>query len=228
MERNRTPDHPEGLTPLQEFLCTRLLYEELGIVRFGEFKLKVHDKYPDAPLSPIYIDLRGVQRSHFIKRYTINVYEELVQDLDFNFLAGIPMAATPITSSLADKLGKGMVTPRMETKTHGSGAKIDGLLPSDEGSTVLLVDDVITTAASKIEAARLLREAGVNVRDCVVLIDREQGGKEELAKKEIALHAAFTLKQMMDFGLRNGDINQEIYDRVFSGLAELNSFLQSH
>jgi len=176
-EANRGQEvHPEGLTEAQEALSTQLF--EVGAMKFGNFKLKLHDKNPEAPLSPVYIDLRVLRRFPEAKAAAVRVYEELVQPLRFDLLADVPTAATPLVSSLSDRLGVGMVTPRTDAKVHGSGAKVDGLLESDNGKTAVVVDDLVTRADSKLEAVNVLKDNGVNVTDVVVLIDRKQGGEE--------------------------------------------------
>ncbi len=105
-----------GLTKSQQELSLHLF--DIGAVRFGAFKLKLHDTHPKAPLSPIYIDLRVLRRTPKAKAAAIKVYEELVKPLTFDLLADIPTAATPLTSSLSDKLKVGMITPRADKKTH--------------------------------------------------------------------------------------------------------------
>ncbi len=225
MERTISPQNPEGLTNTQKMLAFML--HGIGAIKFGEFKFKLHDEHPEAPLSPDYIDLRMLRRDVQTKRLAADTYVELIRQLDFNLLADVPTAATPIVSSLSDKLGVGMITPRTDAKRHGTGAKIDGLLPEDKGKKVVLVDDLITMAKSKMEAVDILRNAGMIVEDVVVLIDREQGGKEQLEKEGLKLHSAFTRKQMLDYYLRVGVISQETYRKVQEGTILLNSFLSS-
>jgi uridine monophosphate synthetase len=215
--------HPEGLTQAQEDLALQLV--EIGAVKFGAFKLKLHDKRPDAPLSPVYIDLRILRRFPAAKQIAITVYEELVRPLQFDLLADIPLAATPLVSSLADRLQKGQITPRLDTKAHGTGAKVDGLLPEDVGRTAVLIDDLVTRAESKIEAADILRAQGVHVYDIVVLIDRIQGGRDQLQQAGYTLHSACTLQQIMDFYLRVGRLTEEVYRDIQQYSEILNQFL---
>ena len=215
--------HPEGLTPFQEALCLELF--DIGAVKPGNFRLKLHERFPEAPLSPIYINLRLLRRVPPVKSQAVDVYEELVKPLEFDLLADVPTAATTLVSSLSDRIGVGMITPRTDAKTHGSGAKIDGLLPGDEEKRAVLVDDLVTQADSKLEAVAILREYGLEVEDVVVLIDREQGGREELENNGLRLHAAFSMQQMLDFYLRSGKITQEEHIDIQRRLSELNAFL---
>ena len=124
------PSHSEGLTEAQEELAQDLF--EIGAIKFGEFTLKVHQSHPEAPLSPIYIDLRMLRRFPDAKSKAVDVYQELLKPLPFELIADIPTAATPIVSSLSDRLGVGMITPRMGSKGYGVDAKIDGFVDGQD------------------------------------------------------------------------------------------------
>lgn len=215
--------HPEGLTEAQEALSSQLF--EVGAIKFGNFRLKLHDKNPEAPLSPVYIDLRILRRFPKAKAAAVRVYQELVEPLKFDLLADVPTAATPLVSSLSDRLGIGMVTPRTDAKVHGSGAKVDGLLEADKGKTAVVIDDLVTRADSKLEAVNVLKENGVVVKDVVVLVDRKQGGAEQLAAEGYALHSALTMDQMLQFYARTGKVKQEVYHDAVQRLQALNQFL---
>lgn len=221
--REGDPRHPEGLTEVQERLSDQLF--SIGAIKFGNFRLKLHDKKPEAPLSPVYIDLRILRRFPVAKAIAVDVLEELVHPLEFDLLSDIPTAATPLVSSLSDRLGIGMITPRTDDKTHGSGAKIDGMQSSDEGKVAVLIDDLVTRADSKLEAINVLKGHGIKVNDVVVLVDREQGGSDQLIQEGYKFHRAFTMKQMLDLYLRTGRLNQEEFQNIHHRLAELNQFL---
>jgi uridine monophosphate synthetase len=62
----------------------------------------------------------------------------------------------------------------------------------------VVVDDIVTDGASKLEAIEPLEAAGLLVEDLVVLIDREQGGRERLAAKGYRLHAVLTVSACFD------------------------------
>lgn len=222
-ERITNPKHPEGLTSTQEGLALQLF--DLQAVRFGNFRLKLHDQHPDAPLFPIYMDLRMLRRDPSAKGSAVEAYVELVSPLEFDLLADVPTAATPIVSSLSGRLRVGMITPRTDSKGHGTGAKIDGLLDKDKGKKAVLIDDLVTRADSKIEAAEVLVAQGITVEDVVVLIDREQGGKGQLEQKGLKLHSAFTMQQLLNLYRRTGKINESQYQDTIQRIQALNNFL---
>lgn len=213
----------KGLIEARERLLPQLL--DIGAIKFGDFRLKLHDKNPEAPLSPVYIDLRVLRRFPEAKSSAIAVYQELVQPLQFDLLADIPTAATPLVSSLSDRLGVGMITPHTDTKTHGSGAKIDGMLDADRGTKAVLIDDLVTRADSKLEAAEILTDNGIIIRDVVVLIDREQGGREQLAAAGFHLYCALTMGEILDFSVRTGKMSKTVYEDTIQRLAALNKYL---
>jgi uridine monophosphate synthetase len=193
-------------------LATQLL--DTGSVKFGAFKLKLHQTNPDAPLSPIYIDLRIMRSFPNAMATAVEVYQELIKNLNFELLADCPTAATPATAILSYLTKRPMISPRKGDKGYGSGAKIDGLFTN--GQTVLLIDDLITGANSKFEAIKTLEDHGLVIKDAVVLLDREQGGVNQLKKAGYTLHSALKLTELMDYYLKRGKISDEKHKEVIN------------
>lgn len=215
----------EKATDVQEQFMKELF--TIGAVRFGNFRLKLHDNHPEAPLSPVYIDLRMLRRFPAAKKLAVDLYQKLVSPLQFDLLADIPTAATSLVSSLADRLEIGMITPRTDHKKHGTGATIDGWRDKDRGKTAVLIDDVITQATSKLETIAILEKQGITVRDIVVLIDRKQGCREQLELKGYALHAGLTMSKLLDFYRNAGSISENHYHDIKQRLAQLDQFLKA-
>ncbi len=199
------------LTPAQRAFADGLLTS--GAVKFGAFRLKLHGPPPDAPLSPMYVDLRVLRSFPDALDAAVATLRELIEarGLRFDRYADVPMAATPMVAVLSHLTRVPMITPR-EAKTHGAGGNINGAFTP--GETALVIDDVVTHADSKLEAIRVLEANGLVVRDVVVLVDREQGGPEAIAAAGYTLHAAVTISQLLDYWRETGGITQEAYDRV--------------
>ncbi len=190
---------------------------DVGAIRFGKFKLRLHDECPNAPLSPFYIDLRIVRSFPRVMKQVVEAYEELLEDKRFDLLADVPTAATPIVAALSLRLRVPMISPRIDQKRHGAGTKIEGVFK--EGQRVVLVDDLVTKADSKLEAIKILEENRLKVHDVVVLIDREQGGKTELEKEGYHLWAAFEISTLLEIYLQAGRLDKEQYREVISYLS---------
>jgi uridine monophosphate synthetase len=193
------------LTEKQRIFADALLTS--GAVKFGAFRLKLHETQPDAPLSPLYVDLRVLQSFPDAIDAAVATLAELIaaEKLTFTRYAGIPMAATPLTAVLSHVTRIPMITPR-ELKSHGSRESINGAYVA--GETVLAIDDVVTHADSKIEAIRVLEANGLVVRDVAVLVDREQGGPRVLADAGYTLHAALRLSQLLTYWRGAGAIDE--------------------
>lgn len=205
-----------AINPKYEDLALRLFHS--GAIKFGEFRLKLHEKNPDAPLSPIYIDLRVLKSIPSLMSEVIGVYEDLIAGLEFNCYADVPTAATPIVAILSYVAPKPMITPRIGDKDHGVKGKVEGIFLA--GGTALLVDDLITKADSKLEAIAVLEEHTLRVTDVVVLVDREQGGVQELAKRGYECHAAFKLSELLELYVDMGLIGRATYDKAVAYLRE--------
>lgn len=189
---------------------------EIGAVKFGAFRLKLHETKPDAPLSPIYIDLRLLRSYPEFMSLAVNLLREKIDELKYDYFADVPTAGTPFAAILSYIEQVPMITPR-EVKTHGTGAKIDGAFKS--GKTVLLIDDLITKADSKFAAIKVLEENDLIVRDVLVLVDREQGGKKQLEERGYKLHSIFRLSELLFLYLKTGrGIDKEKYDEVMNYL----------
>ncbi len=85
--------------------------------------------------------------------------------------------------------------------------------------TVLVIDDLITQADTKLEGIRVLEENGFVVRDVLVIVDREQGGREQLKQAGYSLHALFTIGELLDYYCSLGYITPELYHDIVQYLA---------
>ncbi len=167
---------------MQGQLC-QILYK-IGALKFGTFKLT------SGKMSPYYIDLRIVPSFPDAFRKICNLYVELVKTSvgveNFKRIAGIPTAGIPFASVVAYSLSKSFLYTRPAQRKHGRERRVEGILIS--GDEVLLLDDLITSGKSLRKAASSIRAEGGVVNDAVVLIDREEGGKENMAKDKIEVH----------------------------------------
>ncbi|HSW70417.1 MAG TPA: orotidine-5'-phosphate decarboxylase, partial [Gammaproteobacteria bacterium] len=113
----------------------------------------------------------------------------------FDFLCGVPYTALPISTCLSLQHSVPMLIRRKEKKAYGTKQKIEGVYKANQ--RCLIIEDVITSGGSIIETAADLEEEGLQISDVAVLIDREQGGKENLRQKKYNLHAAFTATEVL-------------------------------
>ena len=163
-------------------LC-RILHK-IGALKFGTFKLA------GGKISPYYIDLRMVPSFPDAFGKICELYTALIKMTvgirNFDRIAAVPTAGMAFAAVVAYGFKKPFLYTRPKTKTHGRERRIEGILMP--GNRVLIVDDLITTGKSLIQALTAIRAEGGVVNDAVVLVNREEGGKEKLASRNVALH----------------------------------------
>jgi len=207
-----------------------------GAVKFGSFRMKIHEQNPDAPKSPHYFNLRvpennGPLTADLVGRIGLQLHQMAQQNgIEYDLVAGLPKAGDPfasVVSVLAEK-------PRLKLikETDGSRRWIDCVdadaeeLSAIKNKTVLVVDDLVTGADTKLEGARVLRNSGLIVHDVVVLIDRRPSGEDALAHEELRLHAVFTQAELLNHYLASGAITPDQHARSHLYDQELAAFLQ--
>ena len=162
---------------------------EIGAIQFGDFTLA------SGIQSPFYLDLRLLVSNPDVLAHAARAFAAILDDIYVDRIAAIPYAALPMGTAVALQTKTPLIYPRKEVKRYGTRRAIEGHF--NTGETVAVLDDLITSGASKFEAIRPLREAGLQVRDVLVLIDREGGGREELARHGLNLHSVFRLRELM-------------------------------
>ena len=163
--------------------------ERIGAIKFGSFTLK------SGLTSPFYFDLRDMISFPYILEGIADLLVKRIKDMEFDVLTGIPYTALPIASLVASKMQKPLVYMRKEEKAYGTGNNVIGKF--EKGAKCLVIDDLITTGASKIETAEKYEKEGIVIEDFVVVIDRSSNGTEELAKDGYKLHSLITLDEIV-------------------------------
>jgi uridine monophosphate synthetase len=183
---------------------------EIGAVRLGQFKLH------SGRTSPIYLDLRMLISYPETLRMATAVYTTLLAELEYDLLAAAPMAGLPLGTALCLALDKPLIYPRKTAKSYGTGKGIEGAYQI--GETAVIIDDLITSGDSVLQAIAALKAGGLQVNDAVVLIDRQQGGMENLRDAGYQPHAAMTIRQILSILEANQRITARDTARVLQSL----------
>lgn len=126
---------------------------------------------------------------------------DALKDYDVDAVGGYTLGADPIVSVVA-ALSSETERPfpafivRKEPKKHGERRLIEG--PFRQGWKVAVVDDVVTTGGSTLKACRAVEEEGGEVEVALTLVDRLEGGRENLEKKGYTFLSLFTRKDLLE------------------------------
>ncbi len=142
--------------------------------------------------SPIYCDNRILISNPEKREAIIGGYLEALQGLSFDVIAGVSSAGVPWAAFLADRLNKPMVYVRKKAKEHGKVNQIEGTIKP--GQQVVVIEDLVSSGGSSLNAVIAVREAGGIVDHCVAIVTYEM----ETAKSAFS-EGACILKTLTDF-----------------------------
>ena len=170
--------------------------DELGV------KLREH-----ALLEGDFLLRSGRRSTYYLDKYRFETLPELLGPLgerlaaavrehepDATRLAGPALGAVALAASASLASGLPFVIVRDSAKEYGTGNRIEG--PFDAGELVCLIEDVVTSGGALAEAVGALREAGVVVRNAICVVDREEGGADELARLGVRLRSLYRAAEL--------------------------------
>lgn len=179
---------------------------DIGAVRIGEFTLA------SGQTSHVYIDLRQIVSYPTLLQGVANAIWSACGNPEAELICGVPYTALPIATSLSLTHNLPMIMVRKEPKKYGTKKQIEGAYKI--GQTCLLIEDLVTTGGSVAKTAELLTSESLTVTDMAVLIDRQQGGRENLEAQGYRLHAVMTLSEVFDTLQATGSLSAEEQDII--------------
>jgi orotate phosphoribosyltransferase len=183
----------------------RALYRS-GCLKFGSFKIK------SGALSPYYIDLACLLSSPKdlcdLADAAAGEIRRLAALERIDKLASIELKGALLLPSIACRVNLPCIVVRKKEKTYGATGRIAGA-EVIKGESVLFFDDVVSEGLSKVEGMKPLEELGAKVRHVMVVVDREQGGRENLERLGYKVHALAKISELVDRLLQSKLISKE-------------------
>ena len=142
----------------------------------------------------------GRVSNYYLDKYLFETQPEILRELGERFagyvddsidrLAGAELGGIPLVTAAAMATGKPSVLIRNQKKGYGTAKQIEGVL--NPGDRVLFVEDVVTSGGQVLEGAQVLQDAGAEVVKIVAVIDREEGGRENIGAAGFEFASLFT------------------------------------
>ncbi|PKL36338.1 orotate phosphoribosyltransferase [Candidatus Peregrinibacteria bacterium HGW-Peregrinibacteria-1] len=181
-----------------------------GLLERGAVKVQVDPLFTWASgiKSPVYCDNRKMIGFVEERKLIVEGFKDLIarKNLEFDVIAGTATAGIPWAAFLAYEVGAPMVYVRPEKKLHGAGRQVEGFV--EEGSRVLLVEDLVSTGGSSLKALEALRgEVKAVVDDVVAIVSWGlDGTAERFSEAGVKFDHLVGFDDLIDGALERGDI----------------------
>jgi len=186
------------------------------IIKFGDFTLASGKK------SSYYIDLRLVASfPHIFRKMTKNLQKLVSKKIgldNFDSLVSVPTGGLVIGSALAIETVKPLIYVRDKPKDYGTTKSIEGKIFS--GMKVVLIDDVITTGNSVINAIKQLKDAGLSISDVYVIINRLEGANNTLELEKVNLYQLTDVLEITTILFQEKLVSKEILDKINNQISQ--------
>jgi uridine monophosphate synthetase len=196
------PEHPGHQDPMADLILDLF---DIGCLLFGEYV------QASGAVFNYYIDLRQIISDPNLFHRVLHGYSGLLEQLNFDRIAGIPYGSLPTATGLSLALHKPLIYPRKEVKAHGARRLIEG--DFNEGDQVVVVDDILITGGSVLEGIAKLESSGLVVNDVVVFIDhggrKDRKARERLESQGYRVHAVLDIERITQVLLQAGRLSPE-------------------
>jgi orotate phosphoribosyltransferase/uridine monophosphate synthetase len=189
---------------------------DLGAVQFGDYTIGRTTQH-----SPVYVNLRllisnprALARAARVMHETVQTLQAMLQPhvQPFQRVCGIPFGGLHLATAYSLRSQVPMVYVHPAKERNGNRVWVEGRYERGEG--VLLIDDLVTSGGGIIETANFVRvNAGLEVKDALVLLDRQEGAKEQLRDKGYNLISILGLETMLNYLMASELIEEENYRR---------------
>jgi uridine monophosphate synthetase len=182
-----------------------------GCIKFGTFKIE------SGASSPYYIDMARLfsmpSELDQICKIAAEHIRQIMLSERIDKLASIELKGVLILASIACRVLLPCIIVRKEKKTYGVMDRVAGADVA-KGDNVLFFDDVVSEGLSKLEGIKPLEELGANVKHIMVVVDREQGGRENLKELGYQLHALVRVSEVVSALKKSEKISEQQAERV--------------
>ncbi|RQH01262.1 orotate phosphoribosyltransferase [Natrarchaeobius oligotrophus] len=155
-------------------------------VKFGEFELS-----------------HGGTSEYYVDKYLFETDPRCLEAIagafagriDDEKLGGVALGGVPLAAATSVAAGVPYVIARKQRKEYGTGNLVEGRL--EDGEEVVVLEDIVTTGTSLVDAVEALRDAGATVERALVVVDREEGGRENVEDAGVEMESLVTASELL-------------------------------
>ncbi|SIR58185.1 orotate phosphoribosyltransferase [Natronorubrum thiooxidans] len=160
---------------------------EADAVQFGEFELS------HGGTSEYYVDKYLFETDPGCLEAIADAFAERVTPEDK--LGGVALGGVPLAAATSVAAGVPYVIARKQRKEYGTANLVEGRL--EDGEEVVVLEDIVTTGTSLVDAIEALRDAGATVDRALVVVDRQEGGRENVEAADVEMEALVTAEELL-------------------------------
>ncbi|MDJ1430941.1 orotate phosphoribosyltransferase [Halostagnicola sp. A-GB9-2] len=157
-------------------------------VRFGEFELS------HGGTSEYYVDKYLFETDPDCLEAIAEAFADRLDEDDK--LGGVALGGVPLAAATSVAASVPYVIARKQRKDYGTANLVEGRL--EEGEEVVVVEDIVTTGTSLVDAVEALRDAGATVERALVVVDREEGGRENVEEAGVEMESLVTASELLE------------------------------
>ncbi|CAF0741000.1 unnamed protein product [Brachionus calyciflorus] len=187
---------------------------EIGSVKFGEFYLSTGLK------TPVYFDLRLIVSHPKVLQQASQLIQNIIETnkIKYDKVCGVPYGALALATVLCLDTEKPMIFKRKSDNDY-KVKLVEGVY--EHGDTCLLIEDTVVYGTSIIETCEVLRHHGLKVTDAITILDREQGGKDNLMQCDLKFYSVLKASDILEYLVKKDKLTQE-------KMSEIVHFLKIH
>jgi len=156
-------------------------------VQFGEFELS------HGGTSEYYVDKYLFETDPGCLELIAEAFADKLESDDK--LGGVALGGVPLAAATSVEADVPYVIARKQRKDYGTANLVEGRL--EEGEEVVVLEDIVTTGTSLVDAIEALRDAGATVERALVVVDRQEGGRENVEDADVEMEALVTAEELL-------------------------------
>ncbi|MFA6257646.1 MAG: orotate phosphoribosyltransferase [Candidatus Paceibacterota bacterium] len=187
------------------------------LIKIGAVKFVLENPitFKSGIVAPIYIDNREFPFHPSSWKVVIESFQELIKknNINFDIIAGVAVGGIPHSAALGFSLNKPSIFIRKEAKDHGTKSLVEG--GNIKGKKVILIEDLVSTGGSSLNAVKEIRNAEGIVNECLVIVGYDfMEAKENFKNNDVKLFTLTSVPVILEEAFKLGQLKEEQMKKI--------------